>query len=140
MLALARILIGFVAAVTLIGSNLSDWNRTHLFSELWSPHARQHGAWLLFVLSLLSILSLWLVWTRNAQPERSRIAALIQGGLWVSFFPALLVPGTATHDPSRALFPIFGVELNVYGSAANIILLAAALVLIARSRFEHRTR
>ncbi len=134
MLILARFLIGFVAVVTMVGSNVSDWNRTHVFSELWSPHARMHGVWLVFLLTLLSILSLWLVSARKAQPDRSLIACLIQGVLWVSFFPALLVPGATTHDPSRALFPIFGIELNVYGAAANIIVLAAALVMIRRSR------
>jgi hypothetical protein len=31
-----------VSIVTLVDSNISDWNRTHIFSELWSPHA--HGS------------------------------------------------------------------------------------------------
>jgi hypothetical protein len=33
---LSRILISFVSLVTLLGSNIADWNNTHIFSELWS--------------------------------------------------------------------------------------------------------
>src|SRR5829696_3806217 len=92
---LARAILTLVSIVTLVGSNISDWNRTHIFSELWSPHAHFHGAWFVVAISLLSILSLWLIWSRAGQPARSRIAALIQGCLWVSFFPTMLVPDTA---------------------------------------------
>ena len=38
MLLLSRILITFVSLTTLIGSNIADWNSTHIFSELWPPH------------------------------------------------------------------------------------------------------
>jgi hypothetical protein len=40
---LARILVSLVSIETLIGSNLAGWNHTHIFSEMWSPHARFHG-------------------------------------------------------------------------------------------------
>jgi hypothetical protein len=82
-----RILITFVTLVTLVGSNVADWNRTHIFSELWSPHARFHGIWFVFAVSLLSLLSLWLVWSGNCQPDRARIAAFVQGCIWLAFFP-----------------------------------------------------
>jgi len=73
---LARAILTLVSIVTLVGSNISDWNRTHIFSELWSPHAHFHGAWFVVAISLLSVLSLWLIWSRAEQPARSRIAAL----------------------------------------------------------------
>jgi hypothetical protein len=50
MLMLSRILISF-------------WNNTHIFSELWSPHAHFRGAWFVIAISLLSLLCLWLVWS-----------------------------------------------------------------------------
>jgi hypothetical protein len=65
---LARILVSLVSIETLIGSNLADWNHTHIFSEMWSPHARFHGAWFVFAVSLLSFLSLGLLWPRRPQP------------------------------------------------------------------------
>ena len=129
---LARAILTLVSIVTLVGSNISDWNRTHIFSELWSPHAHFHGAWFVVAISLLSVLSLWLIWSRAEQPARSRIAALIQGCLWVSFFPAMLVPDTALADPGREIAPIAGLDLNFYGAIAHVILLVFALVLLHR--------
>jgi hypothetical protein len=127
---IARYLITVVALMTLIGSNLADWNTTHNFSELWSMHARFHGAWFDFAVSLLSILSLWLAWLAPEQPQMSRIAALIQGAIWLAFFPPMLVPGTALADPGRAIAPIAGIELNFYGAVANLVLLGVALALL----------
>jgi hypothetical protein len=60
MLMLSRILISFVTLVTLIGSNIADWNDTHIFSEL-------------------PLMCLSLVWLPGGQVDRSRTAALIQG-------------------------------------------------------------
>jgi hypothetical protein len=130
---LARALITFVSLVTLVGSNISDWNHTHILSDLWSPHARFHGAWFVIAMSLLSILSLWLVWTRSAQPGGSRAAALIQVCLWVAFFPAMLTPNMGLADPGREIAPIAGLELNFYGAIAQLLLLALALLLLRKS-------
>jgi hypothetical protein len=130
---LARLIITMVTLVTLIGSNVSDWNSTHIFSELWSPHARLHGAWFVVAISLLSLLSLWLVWARSEQPGGSRTAAIIQGCIWVAFFPAMLVPRSALADPGRELAPIAGIELNLYGAVLQVVLLAVALILLRRS-------
>jgi Family of unknown function (DUF6640) len=134
MLTLARLLVTFVALVTLIGSNIADWNDTHIFSELWSPHAHFHGAWFVIAISLLSVLCLWLIWSRTGQVERTRLAALIQGCIWLAFFPATLVPGTALADPGKQLAPIAGIELNLFGAIAHIVMLAGALVLLRSAR------
>jgi hypothetical protein len=130
---LARLLISFVTLVTLIGSNIADWNHTHIFSELWSPHARLHGAWLVIAMSLLSLLCLWLVWSPAGQVDRTRIAALIQGCLWLAFLPAMLVPDTALADPGKELVSIAGIELNLIGAIAHVVILTVALALLHRS-------
>jgi hypothetical protein len=130
MLLLSRILITFVSLTTLIGSNIADWNSTHIFSELWPPHAHFHGAWFVIAISLLSALSLWLVWSPAGQVDRSRTAALIQGCIWVAFLPAMLVPDTALADPGKQLVQFAGIELNLVGAAGNIALLAGALALL----------
>ena len=130
MFRLSRILISFVTLVTLIGSNIADWNSTHIFSELWSPHAHFHGAWFVIAMSLLSLLCLWLVWSPASQVDRSRIAALIQGCIWLAFFPAMLVPDTALADPGKQFVPIAGLDLNLVGAVGHIVLLAIALALL----------
>jgi hypothetical protein len=131
---LARLIITLVALITLIGSNIADWNSTHIFSELWSAHARLHGAWFVIAMSLLSVLSLWLVWSPSEQPAGSRIAAIIQGCIWIAFFPAILVPHTALADPGREFAEIAGADLNLFGAILHIVLLALALMLLKKSR------
>ena len=135
MLKLARILITFVTMVTLVGSNIADWNNTHIFSELWSQHAHFHGAWFVIAVSLLSMLCLWLVWSAG-QVDRSRTAALIQGCIWLAFFPAMLVPNTALADPGKHLAQIAGLDLNLIGAVGHIVLLAIALALLRDSRAQ----
>ena len=127
---LARILITLVTLSTLLGSNLADWNNTHIFSQLWSPHARLHGAWFVITITLLSILCLWQVWSPAGQPDRSRTAALLQGCIWVSFLAAMLVPDTALADPGKSLARIAGIELNLIGAVGNVVILAIALALL----------
>jgi hypothetical protein len=130
---LARSLITFVIGMTLVGSNVADWNQTHIFSEMWSPHARFHGAWFVFAVSFLSVLSLWLLWSRDAQPDRSRIAAYVQGCIWLAFFPSMLVPGMLLADPGKEV-KLAGIDLNLLGSILNVALLGIALVLLRRNR------
>jgi hypothetical protein len=130
---LARSLITFVIGMTLVGSNVADWNQTHIFSEMWSPHARFHGAWFVFAVSFLSVLSLWLLWSRDAQPDRSRIAAYVQGCIWLAFFPSMLVPEMLLADPCKEV-KLAGIDLNLLGSILNVALLGIALVLLPRNR------
>jgi hypothetical protein len=132
---LARILVTLATLMTLIGSNAADWNSTHLFSDQWSPHAKLHGAWMIFAFSLLSLYGLYLVWWPRKAPERStRVAAVLQLCIWLAFFPAMLVPGMALADPGQSIARIFGVEANLWGAIGQVVVLSAALVLTFRAR------
>jgi hypothetical protein len=127
----ARIPVSVAALVTLIGSNLADWNQTHLFSELWSPHAKVHGAWMIFAFSLLSLYCLYLLWAPpDKQPWHTRTAVIIQACIWLAFFPALLVPGGALADPGKSLARIADLEVNFYGALGQLVLLALSLALV----------
>lgn len=139
---LARVLVTFATLVTLIGSNLADWNNTHLFSELWSPHAKLHGAWMIFTQSLLSLYCLYLLWwPRRGQSPAVRAAAVIQACIWVAFLPAMLVPGTALADPGKSIARIAGIEVNLWGALGQLAVLAGALVLtFGGARGKRRTR
>jgi hypothetical protein len=81
-------------------------------------------------MSLLSLLCLWLVWSPASQVDRSRIGALIQGCIWLAFFPAMLVPDTALTDPGKQFVLIAGLDLNLVGAVGHIVLLAIALALL----------
>jgi hypothetical protein len=67
------------------------------------------------------------------KPGGSRIAAFIQGSIWIAFFPAMLVPNTALADPGREFAPIAGADLNLFGAILHIVLLAVALVLLKKT-------
>jgi hypothetical protein len=99
---------------------------------MWSPHARFHDAWFVSAVSLLSLLSLWLAYSRDAQPQRARLAALVQGCIWLAFFSAMLVPHTRLADPGQEI-QLAGVDLNLIGAVGSIACLALGLVLL-RSR------
>jgi hypothetical protein len=96
---------------------------------MWSPHARFHGAWFVFAVSLLSLLSLGLLRPGSAQPQGTRIAAAIQICIWLAFFPAMLVPHTLLADPGSEI-TLAGIDLNLLGAILNVILLAIVFVLL----------
>jgi hypothetical protein len=132
---LGRLLISLAALITAVAPFLADWNDSHLFSFQWSPHARFHGAVSLGMTSLLSALALWLLWRRSIDREAATtMAAMIPIAYWGSFFPAILVPGTALEDPGHRLPRMAGVPTNLVGAAATVLTAAAGWYLDRRGR------
>jgi hypothetical protein len=130
---LGRIILTIGALITLMGVNIADWNDTHVFSELWSPHARFHGAWWIFAISLLSALCLWLLWSRQADRQfQTTVAVLIQACIWMAFFPAMLIPGAALADPGKRFDQIAGLDANLFLALVQVAILIVGYAL-ARS-------
>jgi hypothetical protein len=88
-------------------SFLLDWQANHLLNPLWHPHARYHGAILLFLYAGVAWVGTWLLWRRSQEPGVAfTAAALLSLAYWTPFFyvPSLLpiasywagVPG---HEP-----------------------------------------
>lgn len=46
-----------------------DWSANHLLNPAWHPHARFHGALLLFLLAGVSGAGVWLLWRDSREPE-----------------------------------------------------------------------
>src|SRR3954451_11473582 len=64
-----------------------DWSPNHLLNPLWHPHARFHGALLLFLLAGVSATSIWLLWRRSSEPEIAlRAAATVSLSFWTPLF------------------------------------------------------
>ena len=42
----------------------------------------------------------------------------------------MLVPDTSLADPGKQLAPIAGIELNLFGAVAHMVILAGALALL----------
>ena len=120
------IFIIFSALATLIFPNLAVWNDTHIFSELWSPHARFHGAWQVLSSSGLAIIVLVVILKGEADKDfRINLSAALLIMYWACLFLAMLVPGTALADPRKAYGGLFGIPLNpIFG---GIIILFSVL-------------
>ena len=113
---MARILMTFIL---MGGSTLSfilDWSSNHLLNPLWHPHARFHGALLLFLLAGVSSIGTWLLWRHSPEPEVAfKVALLISASYWTPLFyiPFLLPssswwagkPGTELHMDGMAFYP-----------------------------------
>jgi hypothetical protein len=84
---LGRVLLTFVLAATTVASFVLDWSANHLLNPLWHPHARFHGALLLFLLAGVSATGIWMMWRRSSEPEAGlRAAALLSLSFWTPLF------------------------------------------------------
>lgn len=118
---IGKMLISLVASFTAVGSFLFDWNDSHLFNPLWSPHARFHGAVSLGMTTILSSVALWSLWRRSPDQDASvTVVAAILVAYWGPLFLAPFVPGAAVEDPGHKLVRILGVPRNVLGAGATI--------------------
>src|SRR5258707_2264732 len=78
----AKVLMTFVLLGGSLLSFVLDWSPNHLLNPLWHPHARFHGALLLFLLAGGSLTGTWLLWRRSKKPE---VAFRVAAGLSVAY-------------------------------------------------------
>ncbi len=102
---LARVILTVVLVVGSALSFLLDWSPNHLLNPAWHPHARFHGALLLFLLGGVSATGVWLLWRKSKEPEVAlKVAALISASFWTPlFYVASVLPGSTpwAGDPAR---------------------------------------
>lgn len=118
---------------TLLGFVL-DWSPNHLLNPSWHPHARFHGALLLFLLAGSSATGIWLLWRKSREPEVAlTTAGLISLSFWTPFLyvTALLKgstlwagdPSSTPHIFGHAYYP--NVAVSVLFIALTVLALAA---------------
>src|SRR5260370_14562467 len=93
----AKVLMTFVLLGGSLLSFVLDWSPNHLLNPLWHPHARFHGALLLFLLAGVSMTGTWLLCLREREPERAfRVAAALSVAYWtpLCYIPFLLPSST----------------------------------------------
>ncbi|HEX5413084.1 MAG TPA: DUF6640 family protein [Terriglobia bacterium] len=84
---LGKFLLTFVLVLQAESGFFLDWRNNHLLNPLWVPHARFHGALLLFFLAGVSATGVWLLWRKSREPEVAvKAAALISASFWTPFF------------------------------------------------------
>jgi hypothetical protein len=122
---LAKVLMTFVL---LGGSALSfvlDWSSNHLLNPLWNPHARFHGALMLFLLAGVSITATWLIWRRSKEPEVAfTVATAVSVAYWT---PLFYIPFVLTSSTWWAGRP--GAEPRIDGMVVYPNLIVAGLFL-----------
>ncbi len=96
-LQLARTLLTFNLIVGAISSFILDWSPNHLLHPAWHPHARFHGALLLFFLAGVSALGLWILWRTSQEPEFAiKVTALLSSCFWLPlFYIPFLLPSSS---------------------------------------------
>jgi hypothetical protein len=94
---LAKIIMTFVLLGGSILSFILDWSSNHLLNPEWHPHARFHGALMLFLLAGVSIVGVWLLWRDSREPEVAmKVAAFIAVSYWTPlFYIPFLLPGSS---------------------------------------------
>lgn len=111
-----------------------DWTANHLLNPLWHPHARFHGALLLFTLAGVSATGVWLLWRPSKEPEVAmKAAAFLSASFWTPFFYiTFLLPGsTLWAGPPNRMPHLVGVVFypNVAVAVVFLALTAAAYLL-----------
>ena|ERR1700761_9505553 len=118
-----------MTVVLLGGSVLSfvlDWSPNHLLNPLWHPHARFHGALLLFLLAGVSITGTLLLWRPSREPEVAfRVTAALSVAYWTPLFYIPFLLPSSTWWAGRP-----GAEPRVDGLTVYPNLIVAALFLL----------
>jgi Family of unknown function (DUF6640) len=126
-----RLLMTFVLVIQAVLGFALDWSGNHLLNPLWHPHARFHGALLLFLLTGVSATGVWLLWRESREPEVAiTVAALISLSFWTPFFYITFLlqnstlwagnPDAIPHIAGHVFYP------NVAVAAGFFLLTAAA--------------
>lgn len=83
----ARLLMSFILVGGSALSFVLDWRSNHLLNPLWVPHARFHGALLLFFLAGVSVMGTWLLWRKSAEPRLAfKIGLIVSIAYWTPLF------------------------------------------------------
>ena len=130
-----RILMSLAAMISGFISPFADFNPTHALNPLWSAHARFHVVWQVIITFCLAVLSLYLLWARNAQRGfATRISFLLSlivlGGFIVNSFVAGIYGGSirASNTPSPVPFGWDG-NLTVFSAGFAILLIGYFMTL-----------
>src|SRR6478735_9715643 len=106
-LSLGRITMTIVQVAGVALSFGLDWSQNHLLNPLWHPHAKFHGALLLFMLAGVAATSLWSMWRVSREPEVAiRMAALLSLAFWTPlFYITSVLPGSTSWAGAASADP-----------------------------------
>jgi hypothetical protein len=83
-----------------VGSHFADFNATHIFNPLWTPHAKFHGGQTLMFSIVLGLLTIFFAWRKTTDRLNAVLAVSGFSAIyWLTQAGAILYPGTAAFDP-----------------------------------------
>jgi hypothetical protein len=124
-----RLLLISVAALTIVGGFVADWNRTHLFNPDWPPHAKFHDALSIALGALLGACGLYFLCRKGKDPQTDvALGALLPSLFWTAQGTSFAFPGA---EGLEAEFPekvpcVKGVWINERFVSALMLALIAA--------------
>lgn len=127
---ISRILLSVVLVATAVVSVAVDWNTTHIFNPEWHPHAKFHDVVMLWLLSGMSIMALWLLWRRSTEPDIAyTVAMLVPVVFWSPFFfVTLVIPGASLQADLKEAPPIVaGIPIYPNVAVATVCVLLALI-------------
>lgn len=134
---MGKLLMTFTLVLQAVLGFYLDWRSNHLLNPLWVPHARFHGALLLFLLAGVSATGVWLLWRKSREPKVAvKAAALISAAFWTPFFYiTLLLPSSSAWAGNPKPVPrIAGHAFYPNMATAGVFLLLIAVAwLLCRS-------
>ncbi|MEM0969387.1 MAG: DUF6640 family protein [Verrucomicrobiota bacterium] len=116
----------FASLVYGIVPAIADLNETHLYNPGWSPHARVHGAWVLFFGGFMALLAIHLLWIRNEVVLPIVIGLCFVAGFWLAYLTSSYYGG-ALVDSNGIEVQILGVESNLFVFSVLAVLLSGCL-------------
>lgn len=111
---------------------LVDLGEGHIFNDLWSPHARFHGVWLLATLGGIGAWTLVLCWQKNGRvTDRLRSASVLGlialGAFFIALFTMSTYGGSLSDEVDADM--IFELNGNLVVFTIAIIIQAAAAII-----------
>lgn len=138
-----RLLFSLVAFAIAVGPIFADFNKTHATNPLWTPHARFHVVWQVLSQNGVSLVILWLLWSKSGDYQTHIWLAAILNYIWgASFYATLssmkIFDGSLKDvngiKPFR--FNIFGkiylVDTNLFGGTILMIINTLGVFLVAQ--------
>lgn len=130
MFRIARLILTAELILGVFLSFLLDWSDNHLLHPGWHPHARFHGALLLFFLAGASGIALWLMWRKSLEPTVAiDVATWITVAFWTPlFYVTSVLPGSTAWAGRAGAEPHIGALVFLPNLAVALLFLAAAVV------------
>ncbi|HEY0793621.1 MAG TPA: DUF6640 family protein [Chthoniobacterales bacterium] len=131
---IGRCLLSLVAAVSIGGSFLADWNNTHIYKPNWPPHAKFHNGQTMAVGVLLGRAAAFFTWRRKGDARTNLMAAAMFASFyWVSQAMAFLFPGVTWTGPNllkpgESLHPAVPLRAKLDLVLITPVILAVALL------------